>query len=73
LGAATVIAGAMMAPRCRPITATILAVLWTVVYFIKFFSLYPWESNSFWDYLAYVVGVIAAFGAAVYITRTRKR
>ena len=67
LGAASVIAGVKTAPRCRRITATVLAPLWSVFYCGTMFTLPPGASNTFWDYLAYVVGVIGAFGAAVYI------
>ena len=66
MGAATVIAGAKTAPRCRRATAIVLAVFWVFLSGMMFTVLLQ-RPTGFWDYMAVVVGAVAATGGAVYV------
>jgi hypothetical protein len=72
-GVVTVIAGAMTAPRCRRVTAIVLAISWTVLYSGRVLTSFPGEYTGFEDRLSDVVQAIGAFGGAYYIHVTESR
>ena len=72
MGAATVIAGAKTAPRYRHVVAIALAVVW-IFFSGMVFTVLLQRPPQFWDYMAVVVGAIAAVGGAAYIYSEESR
>ena len=66
MGAVIVIAGAKTAPRYKQVVAIVLAVVW-IFFSGMVFTVLLQRPAQFWDYMAVVVGAIAAVGGAAYI------
>ncbi|MDZ4688464.1 MAG: hypothetical protein SH850_25600 [Planctomycetaceae bacterium] len=71
MGLAFVIVGAKTAPRHRPLTAIVLAVLWILYAFQLFVFVHLGRGRP--HYLFFFVAVLTALAGVVYIRRSERR